>query len=672
MLPGRLATYSALSFAVTTALVVGVLQPISAEAAESEDAPSGDVLALPAEVADAAEAEIPSVVDGDFDVPAAATMPLEVDAELSALDVSKKVPTSVDDLPGEDALISRHQFQQAYDVGDGLTLTEISDVPLNVVVDGDWVPIETDVAGSGFWSFLGIGGGEVTRHPLKPRFAETASDKGALRLSKGRYDVAFTLMDAADSKLLRDLVPWSEDKNRVEYGNVFPDTDLLYDVDNAGVKEMLRLREAPDPETRTSWRWQIDAPGLGLVEGADGAIEFLNAAGRPEFVIPAPQMWDSAGETGKRANSTASVDVAISRVGGRWTLTLDADRSWLTSKERVYPVFVDPTAEVAVTDSHSYKSNGQYNRNWGIQIGNTNWNGIWRTLAQYPLSQFWGRQVLDANIGVAVASSDSTTTERWGTVHVATDFHYHAVGQHVGNIRVGAVTGEINDDRLTAKIAEWVRARLTGPYLMFRGDESNAFTYKHLDSRLFVLSKGLPSPGTLASPAPPHNQTGSITPLLKVSGASDPGGQGSRSGSTCSRVPLPCGRHCGRHRRKYGFRLGSCSRARPTRGVPRSKTVTTACSGRRRWCRHRRGNLPRSTLASPIRAPLHPSMSRSWRRQSRHYPWQRQPAPRSTDSRSLRESMESQARWPIPGGSPRHPGTSLKQSCRMADHTHGR
>src|SRR6218665_1060097 len=86
-----------------------------------------------------------------------------------------------------------------------------------------WKPINTDVSGRGVFSWLGVGGAKVDEHPLGPVFAETASDKNVLTVSRGGSRIGFTLVGAAGSKLKRDLWPWSGQKDRVEYEGVFPD-----------------------------------------------------------------------------------------------------------------------------------------------------------------------------------------------------------------------------------------------------------------------------------------------------------------------------------------------------------------------------------------------------------------------------------------------------------------
>ena len=518
--------FSVVSVVASAVLVGSLIQVFEPAAAAEELDASSAVLELPAEPSPPLETVTPSAEFEESEVPLAATLAPE-------LPLPDEVPPvempSADELPDESAIVDRGEFEQTYDLGDGVELVELSDEPINMREDGEWVPIQTDVVGTGFWSFLGIGGGEVSQHPLAPVFAETASDEGVLRLARDGHEVAFTLVGAADSKLVRDLAPWPTDKSGVQYGDVFPGTDLMYEVQNGGVKELLRLREAPTSDARTEWEWRVDADGLELRQDESGGVDFVDSRGRSVFVVPAPIMWDSAGDGKEQPNATHLVDLSVEEDGDDWVLTLSADEGWLTDPDRVYPVFVDPTTttgNVGHAETWGWKTNGQTNHNYGIQVGNTNENGIWRTVVRYNLSSFHNRQVLGASVALGVISSDSTVTTRTGSLHVASANNYNGVGATLASVTVGASTGAVQDARLASKISEWVRDKTASPMLMFRGDESATFTYKHMDSRLYVMTKGFPTPGTLASPAPPNKGQGSIAPLLKVSGATDPNGYG--------------------------------------------------------------------------------------------------------------------------------------------------
>ncbi|HTO00857.1 MAG TPA: hypothetical protein VL068_09310, partial [Microthrixaceae bacterium] len=404
-----------------------------------------------------------------------------------------------------------------------MRVTEVSDEPLNVKVDGRWKPVSTDLQGRGSFSWLGRGGAEVAQHPFRPEFAERADEDALLTLSVGSKKVSFSLDDVKGSQLQRDLAVWSDKKNRVEYEDVFEGTDLVYEVEAGGVKELFELEGQPGKTGRNSWTWRIDADGLTLREEKNGDVLFENSEDEAVLVIPRPIMWDSAGTLGDRANDQGDVEAEVERDGDDWLYTLTADRAWLNSKDRVYPVSVDPTSVFGYSQTWAYKTNGQYNYNYGVQVGNTNTNGIWRTLVDYNYEQFFGNQIIDADIEFNGQSSDSTVTDRTGGAYWATNMSFNSAGEYIGQAVYWNGGGHVQDNLLGQRVARWVRDGTSGAVIVFTGDESNTFSYKHYGSRMWVAWRPFPTAGTLAAPAPSNGALNTtLTPTLKIAGSTFP------------------------------------------------------------------------------------------------------------------------------------------------------
>ncbi|MBT2518754.1 hypothetical protein J7E29_15015 [Streptomyces sp. ISL-90] len=449
-------------------------------------------------------------------------------AEITPEDTEGEFAESVESFDKASAeIVERDEFSITYDGPDGAKLTQMSTDPLSVKVDGEWEPIETDVQGRGPFALLGLGGAEVVQHPLTPWFAENATESPLLRVADGSHEIGFSLIDARSSLMQRDLTPWSSEKDQITYPGVFENTDLRYEVTPSGVKELFVLSEKPGGEGRASWQWRIDSGGLVPRAMETGEIAFETPAGAPVLVMPRPIMWDSAGTLGDRANSQGDVEADVERSGDSWVLTLTAERSWLNSSKRVYPVSVDPELYQPATGTHAYKTNGQYNKDLGIQVGNTNESGTWRTLVHFNYEQLFGKQVLDVEIPMWAMSSDSTTTDRLGNLYHATNFSYNSTGEWLSYAHLwGSGTGLSDSDPLTNRIAQWVRGGIGGGWLVFTGHEVADFTYKHYRGvEMDVWWKEFPTPGTLVSPSPVNGSSNaSLTPTLKVSGYTFPQG----------------------------------------------------------------------------------------------------------------------------------------------------
>lgn len=509
-------------------VLVGTLaQPVAAEEVEVPEDPAASSLLEPLLPEDSpvaadpvGEAPVPADPDlalGDPAPPTEAPAPAtEPESEMESLEDF--------DVSGAETL-NRTEYSQTYKGPGDSRVTKFSDVPINVKIDGRWKPVSTDLVGRGPFSWLGRGGAEVSQHPLAPVLAERADEEKLLTVTNDSYTVSFALDGAASSSLERGVALWDE-KNTAVYRDVLDNTDLTYEVGPNGVKEVLELEQKPGDDGRVSWEWQVDTDGLELEVDKHGDVLFVDEDGETQFAMPRPLMWDSAGTLGDRANAQGDLKVEVAKVGTEWTLTIKAARSWLNSPARVYPVSVDPELYQGASETHGYKTNGQYNHNFGIQAGNTNSSGTWRTMALFNWASISGKHVLDAQIGFAGQSSDSTTTSQTGGMYTSNNFQYESLGTYLGPANFGNGNGLVDDDRLTNSMAAWTRAGTTSMWFTFTGNEANAFTYKHYTVYdMFVWWKEFPTVGSLASPSPANTATNTtLTPTLKISGSTAPAG----------------------------------------------------------------------------------------------------------------------------------------------------
>jgi RHS repeat-associated protein len=109
-----------------------------------------------------------------------------------------------------------------------------------------------------------------------------------------------------------------------------------------GVKEQIELTDSSQP---SSFRFELDASS-GLVPSIeeDGSLAFRDGEGEVFASLPAPTVTDSAPEA--VASSDAVGYTLQERSGGGWLLTLEVNREWLSSPDRVLPVMIDPTLTV--------------------------------------------------------------------------------------------------------------------------------------------------------------------------------------------------------------------------------------------------------------------------------------------------------------------------------------
>ena len=324
------------------ALVVGLsVMPGIASIASTEDAAPESLLLDPNRAA-------PAMTTPEFEVPATEFPPGEFDA---AAPVAPSEPVKfvgggdkaapelnaeeLEDLP----VVEKGEFSTTYDRGDGVLAEVISQEQVHIRNDaGEFVDIATSASyADGRWV--------VDPHPMSPSFAGSASDEDVVRFSMEGYEVGFTLVGARNAQIESPWFPWFQGpRDEVRYPDVFENVDLSYTVSGNSIKEILELSQAP-AAGENSWTWFVTANALTMETDEFGDIVFLNRYGEVEFVIPAPIMWDSAGIEEVREPALTNVDTTITEGDGGWYLTMSADQDWLDDGDRVYPVFVDPTAE---------------------------------------------------------------------------------------------------------------------------------------------------------------------------------------------------------------------------------------------------------------------------------------------------------------------------------------
>jgi hypothetical protein len=84
--------------------------------------------------------------------------------------------------PATSVATERDEFTTTYQNADGTNTTAVSKAPLNVMVDDEWVEINTALtpAGDGTW--------EVEDNPLNPSFAKKADDGSVFVVERGSPD----------------------------------------------------------------------------------------------------------------------------------------------------------------------------------------------------------------------------------------------------------------------------------------------------------------------------------------------------------------------------------------------------------------------------------------------------------------------------------------------------
>jgi RHS repeat-associated protein len=228
--------------------------------------------------------------------------------------------------PGVEVVADRTATSQTFRFPDGALETRIFENPVNYRDDeGDWKPIEAGLE---------------------------RTEDGTLTDGQNRFDLSLPArlgagpvrVSLGDEWISERLLGGETEAGQIEgdgasYEAADPGTTFNLTSLPTGLKEDIELRDASQPATL---HFELSASsGLSPVKSDDGSIEFQDEAGQAIATLPPPLMSDSAPQ-----GPTVSRDVhyQLSRSGeGTWDLAVEADREWLSSPERSWPVVVDPS-----------------------------------------------------------------------------------------------------------------------------------------------------------------------------------------------------------------------------------------------------------------------------------------------------------------------------------------
>jgi RHS repeat-associated protein len=223
----------------------------------------------------------------------------------------------------------RARNSRSFQRPDGTRVAEVSRGSLNYQdQNGRWLEIDNTLAADA--------GPDPGLHNTANRYRLALPgrlDRAPVRVTQGSYWAAFALEGAAAASA-------SADGATARYADAFPGVSAEYTAEPDMVKESLVLASAAAP---SSFTYQVSASaGLSATKTAKGGIEFRDGQGTLRMAFAAPFLQDSSGSA---AGLRGPVSVTLAPSAGGYELTYAADRGWLMSSARVWPVVLDPTVQ---------------------------------------------------------------------------------------------------------------------------------------------------------------------------------------------------------------------------------------------------------------------------------------------------------------------------------------
>ncbi|MBR3767092.1 MAG: DNRLRE domain-containing protein, partial [Clostridia bacterium] len=122
----------------------------------------------------------------------------------------------------------------------------------------------------------------------------------------------------------------------LKYNNVSESTDIEYELSSTMLKESIIVSGR---QNEYVYNFSMDIGELTPVTNSNGSISLIdgNNGDSLEYVIVAPFMTDAKGLFSNQVTMSLSVS------GSEYILTVTADKDWLNTPEREFPVVIDPT-----------------------------------------------------------------------------------------------------------------------------------------------------------------------------------------------------------------------------------------------------------------------------------------------------------------------------------------
>ncbi len=236
-------------------------------------------------------------------------------------------------------------FTKTFTREDGTMVDIISSEPVHFYKDGEWKDIDNTLVNRTV-------DGKAVFQNKSNNFTATLPQKiekdSYISIENGESKVSFKLngvstqkdsrIMALDESLLSEedtMMSVKDNVSTVRYSDVLGTADVEYLVTETGIKENIILDTVPSKGYFVSFTFT--APGMTWNVNKDKSISFFNEKSKEVFTMQAPYMFDASGTV----SEDVEVEVYRSREGNIIKYTPSFE--WLSDKNRVYPVTVDPS-----------------------------------------------------------------------------------------------------------------------------------------------------------------------------------------------------------------------------------------------------------------------------------------------------------------------------------------
>lgn len=269
----------------------------------------------------------------------------------------------------EEVVEDRTADSKTYSNGEGSFVKEIYPEEIHNKVGKKYEDISEDLVKNS------KGNLETEATNLQAEFPQKASESAPIVYTSGEHQLSFKLSYATDgenkSKPSNTSVT-EKSENNLTYKSIYKDIDLRHIALNKEVKEDWIMNEY---NGINEFHYDIQTDLYGQLE-KDGSVAFYETDSKEEkvFELPKPVMVDS-NYNDTLGDGVRSSDIKYEltkKSDGGYELALVANKEWLASSKRVFPIYIDPSVSIdALGDTFvmsAYPKNN-YNKEWDSSQG---------------------------------------------------------------------------------------------------------------------------------------------------------------------------------------------------------------------------------------------------------------------------------------------------------------
>ena len=315
----------------------------------------------------------------------------------------------------------REESVKYFRLKDGTVAAVQYDMPVHTLDEaGEWQDIDNTLASSG---------SEYSTSNARVKFAKkTTGNNVLMTLHVGYYKLTMSLDGAkkkvtgnvtnfvsefdADTPKIQKMTTLDGLSASILYENILDNIDLEYIAVSNNIKENIIVKSRADAYTYT---FTLKLNNLTAVLENNEIVLSDAKTGETVYVIPAPYMYDAAGEYSE------AVTYSLSESGNKeYKLTVSADEEWIGDEERAFPVTIDPSlnvphSSVTTTNITSIMPSMSMSTYTFMNVSDVAY-GYWKTssLPEIPSSAYITNAIIALNVeGTLGAVGAYPVTSSW-------------------------------------------------------------------------------------------------------------------------------------------------------------------------------------------------------------------------------------------------------------------